>query len=51
MIGNKAPKYEGTETDPYKNKKKLNILNDESSLFMWDLIVKFYNYVFEYLNL
>lgn len=51
MIGNKAYKYEGMEIDPYKSKKELNILGDESSLFMQDFIVKLYNCVLEYFNL
>ena len=51
MIGNKAYKYEGIEIDPYKSKKELNILGDESSLFMRDLIVELYNCVLEYFNL
>lgn len=51
VIGNKAYKYEGTEINPCKGKKELNLSSDESLLFIQDLTVKFYNCVLKFLNL
>lgn len=49
VIGNKAYKYEGTEINPCKGKKELNLSSDESLLFIQDLTVKFYNCVWNFL--